>query len=250
MKKRDFDIEFSKDEIGDDFLKKEEKVISLIRTKLSDNKDGMRELESRNNEILNLIDNLDKRIHYWETRRTQFLHIALGIIGASLAGIIAIIPQIQELMTNSSIYRNWNIFYIPISSSLFTLLLFSIWSVVIWNKQNNPSYPFTKGIKIWRWQYRYAEDQEMTVSPGLQDKDPKFLEEIRKFQSNLILYKQKTIESDLPILYNQNLSQLYLLITNEKFKIEFVTALRNQLILSLKATLFIFICLLLFLIVA
>ena len=186
-----------------------------------------------------MISCIETRIHYWESRRTQFLQLALGIIAASLAGIVAITPEISGSSLKGSLTFA-DIVFFPLFIMMITLIFTSIGIVSLWNKQNNPSYPFTKALKIWRWQYRYAEGVGREVNTDIQDQSEIiFAEEINKFQQNMLDYKNKTINSDMAVLYNQNLSQLYLLITNEKYKIKFVSKLRDKLLSSLRITLII-----------
>jgi hypothetical protein len=217
-----------------------------FRKKISKIKDGEEKFKSEklvylNNEILKIINNIDARINYWEGRRTQFLQIALGLIGASFAGIISILPEIQNNYTNISRF-NTNFFYCPLFFSLLVLILGGIQIILQWNIQNNPNYPFTKSFRVWRWQYRYAELEGNQINVNLKKGDEDgFLNEAKKFQSNLMNYKNKTIMSDIDELVDQNVSQLYLLITNEKYKIKYVTKLRDILMKYLTASLWVFI---------
>lgn len=242
------DKKVSIDDADKKFLKEEARFIRKIKKKFEVKKEkNIERIQYLNNEALKYINNIDNRIHYWDSRRTQFLQLALGMLAASLAGIITLLPPILEVIYNQNTIPIKMVFFIPLGLAITTLAITSIGIVVLWNKQNNPSYPFTKGLRIWRWQYRYAEQKDMEIDTEIQDDDvEKYMEEIRKFQQNLLSYKEKTISSDLAELYNQNLSRIYLLITNEKFKIKFLSKLRDKLIKGLNWTLLIFVVSLLY----
>ena len=63
----------------------------------------------------------------------------------------------------------------------------------------------------------------------------KFKDLVLKYAENLESYKLKTLKSDPKDLFDQDLSQLFLLITNEKFKIKFVSRLRNILVNTIRS---------------
>lgn len=236
------DKEISIDEISKNVANEESEFLQKMQELLK--KNGEKQygwLQYLNDEILKIIDNVDRRIHYWEDRRTQFLQIALGLLAASIAGIIAIMPEIQEILINRKTIVA-NLFYISLLPSLFVLIAGGIRIVWLWNLQNNPSYPFTKSFRVWRWQYRYAEQPGMEVNTNIQnDSKKELVQEARKFQANLMNYKNMTIDCDINELVNQNLSQLYLLITNEKYKIKFISKLRDSLLTFLKTSLIVFV---------
>jgi hypothetical protein len=176
-----------------------------------------------------MIEHVDQRIHYWETRRTQFLQLATGILAASLAAIIAILPRLYDanLCTVQSI---------PFCAVFVASLVLTFGCIVlltIWNRQNNPSYPFTKGYRIWRWHYRHAEKTPLDTNVFGYDRET-YREQARIFAENLSNYKVRTLESEPRELLDQDLSQLFLLLTNEKFKIKFVSQLRNCLWTTLR----------------
>ncbi len=208
--------------------KKIKKLLSDFETK--DKKNNLRNLHYLNDEVLQMIDHIDGRVQYWENRRNQFLPIALGLLGASLAGILSLIPEIDKTFNNVYLI-DWNIVFLPLAISLISIIVGSIRLVWVWNLQNNPNYPFTKGYRVWRWHYRSAEQEgkESEVDIGVNDEE-KYLAEVKKYQKNLINYKKLTIKSNFTELLNQNISQVYLVIVNEKYKIKYVSELRNTLI--------------------
>jgi hypothetical protein len=180
-------------------------------------------------ETREMIPQIDSRIHYWEDRRTQFLQLSIGILAAALAGIVAISPQLFMKFENNEFVTFSTTIYIPVVVLSICLVIGTTKLLILWNQQNNPPYPFTKGTKTWRWQYRHAETTE--TDTNFQKFDRSVMEkQAYIFANNLIDYKIKTVTSDEKELLDQDLSQLYLLLINEKFKIKFVSQLRDLLI--------------------
>jgi hypothetical protein len=183
-----------------------------------------------------MIEHVDGRIHYWENRRTQFLQLATGILAASLAAIIAILPFLYD----PNLCALQKVPYFAIGVAAVVLFIGCILLLTIWNRQNNPSYPFTKGYRIWRWHYRHAEKTPVDTKVFKYDRQT-HREQARIFAENLSDYKVKTLETEPRELLDQDLSQLFLLLTDEKFKIKFVNRLRDCLWTTLKFALFAFV---------
>lgn len=184
-----------------------------------------------------MINHIDARIHYWEERRTQFLQITLAVLAVSVVAFTTLSPNLPLSEYFSDVRT---IFTFPVFLSSIVLFVGSINLLLIWNKQNNPNYPFTKSFNVWRWQYRDAEKHPINTEVNKYT-EKTFKKEAKSFAANLTNYKQKTINSSEIDLFDQDLSQLYLLITNEKFKIKFVNKLRDSLLYSLKFSVWLFI---------
>lgn len=174
-------------------------------------------------DIREMILNIDNRIHYWESRRTQYLQLATAILAASIIGIIT---TFQKISLFQNLYDLQSIAYMVILIPCLILFLGSIYLLNVWNKQNNPNYPFVKMPRIWRWHYRHAEKNSIDTNISKYDKE-KYKTQIDIFIDNLENYGIKTLKADYKELLDQDISQLFLLITNEKFKIKFVTHLRD-----------------------
>ena len=174
-------------------------------------------------DIREMILNIDNRIHYWESRRTQYLQLATAILAASIIGIIT---TFQKIFLFQNLYDLQSIAYMVILIPCLILFLGSIYLLNVWNKQNNPNYPFVKMPRIWRWHYRHAEKNSIDTNISKYDKE-KYKTQIDIFIDNLENYGIKTLKADYKELLDQDISQLFLLITNEKFKIKFVTHLRD-----------------------
>ena len=204
------------------------------------NLDEYQSVERFSKEIHNMIYHIDNRINYWENRRTQFLQIAAAILAASLIGIVSIYPTIPDNILDNTFLSVKSIVVVPVFVTSLLLFIGSIRIIRLWNIQNNPNYPFTKGTQVWRWHYRHAEKDEVSTTTDKFDEN-EFDKQARLFASNLAHYKIKTLESSPEELIDQDLSQLFLLITNEKFKIKFVSRLRDALYSTLRNSLGLFI---------
>jgi len=174
-------------------------------------------------DIREMILNIDNRIHYWENRRTQYLQLATAILAASIIGIIT---TFQKISLFQNLCDLQSIAYMIILIPCLILFLGSIYLLNVWNKQNNPNYPFVKIPRIWRWHYRHAEKNSIDTNISKYNSQ-KYKTQIDIFIDNLENYGIKTLKADYKELLDQDISQLFLLITNEKFKIKFVTHLRD-----------------------
>lgn len=212
-------------------------VLTSVTNKSKDDK-SKDEFWQRWSHIREMLQHVNDRVNYWETRRTQFLQIGIGLLAASIAGILAIAGDLSS-PTDLFIVIGRN--HIDTVACLkgalycFTLIVclcFAIGSVKllkIWNTQNNPDYPFTKGYRTWVWHYRHAEENSLSTDVHNFSEDT-FRVEVEKFSKNLLFYKERMLNSSLAELLDQDLSQLYVLLINEKFKIDMVSRLRDCLL--------------------
>lgn len=181
-----------------------------------------------------LLETLQARNEYWEQRRTLFLQIALGMTAFSIAIWTAVAAVFDTLILHYSTL----IIMVAIIAMSLTILIAGISIVRIWNRQNNPDYPFTKGYKHWRWQYRYAEQiiPEFKYRYGSEEEYEK---DIETYLRNMHSYAKKTLDASPMEILEQDISQLFLLIENEKYKIKFISELRDELTKWVQATLWV-----------
>lgn len=222
------DKEFPESEIATNYDRAFAEIKPIIDKFVATSKDDPNALLKRWADIREMILNIDSRIHYWENRRVQFLQITLGILAASIVALVTIIPKVPMggIISNLQFYL-----YFPFVISCFVLFIGSIWLLIIWNRQNNPNYPFTKGYKTWRWHYRHAETTPMDTKTNYSMEE--YRKQINIFINNMKEYKIKTLECNPAELLDQDLSQLYLLITDEKFKVKYVSDLRDKMFMVL-----------------
>jgi hypothetical protein len=220
-----FDITFPKDEIDRITEENKKKVSVALDEFIEKTKEGGNQKGALQRDIREMIGSVDERIHYWETRRTQFLQLSTAILAASIVGIVAISPSV---LTRSDLFVFPTLLDLPILLASIFLFFGSLWLIYLWNLQNNPSYPFTKGYEVWRWHYRHAERHPLDTNVFNYTEDI-FKKQVKNFAENVTEYKIRTLKADYKELLDQDLTQLYLLITNEKFKIKFVSQLRDSL---------------------
>ncbi|MBA7550027.1 hypothetical protein ES705_42532 [subsurface metagenome] len=175
-------------------------------------------------DLKEIIHMLQERHEYWDHRRELFLQIALGMIAFSIAILGGIAAVFDKLVAHSPTFVIMGIILVV----SLTTIVGGAQLVRVWNRQNNPDYPFTKGYKHWRWQYRYAEEIQRPFKYQYETKE-EFEADIEAYIKNLASYAEKTLALKPMEILEQDISQLFLLIENEKYKIKFVSELRNTL---------------------
>ena len=165
---------------------------------------------------------LHERHEYWDHRRERFLQIGLGMVAFSIAIVGALGAVFEKLMAHSPTFVIMGIAFFVAA----TLIIGGIQVIRVWNRQNNPDYPFTKAYKVWRWQYRYAEEIQRPFKYRYKSKE-EFEEDIEAYIKNLHSYAERSLALKPIEILEQDISQLFLLIENEKYKIKFVSELRD-----------------------
>lgn len=179
--------------------------------------------QALSNDVRELLRTLQGRNEYWEQRRGLFLQIALGMLAFSIAIGTAIAAVFDKLMSHPLTF----IIMGGVIAVSLAILVGGIQIIRIWNRQNNPDYPFTKVYKHWRWQYRYAEEIIPEFKYRYESKE-EFEKDIETYIRNLHSYGDKTLNLKPLEILEQDISQLFLLIENEKYKIKFVSELRDE----------------------
>ena len=190
--------------------------------------------QALSNDVRELLRTLQSRNEYWEQRRGLFLQIALGMLAFSIAIGTAIAAVFDKLMLHPFTF----IIMGGVIAVSLAILVGGIQTIRIWNRQNNPDYPFTKGYKHWRWQYRYAEEIIPEFKYRYKSKE-EFEKDIETYIRNLHSYADKTLNLKPLEILEQDISQLFLLIENEKYKIKFVSELRDEITRWLFVTLWV-----------
>lgn len=231
---------FPKDEVERRHNVGREKIKEVLDefTKKSHDDSAKDEFWHRWSHIREMIQHINDRVDYWEARRTQFLQIGIGLLAASIAGVIAILDNLSSPPSLLLFFDAQFIGLVPFAKGILHILVLgicvcftfgSLHLLFVWNKQTNPNYPFTKGYRTWVWHYRHAEQEELAADVEDSNVD-NFHKEVEKYSRNLIYYKTRILQSNLAELLDQDLSQVYLLLTNEKFKIKMVSRLRDSLL--------------------
>jgi hypothetical protein len=196
-------------------------------------------------QVREMLFHLNERVNYWENRRTQFLQIGIGLLAGSLAGILTVADRLPV----TSIFKDGTLeaagAFLTISAAAYTFVLIvcfcyaigCLMLLLIWNYQNNPDYPFTKACRIWVWHYRHAETTPIDTDFRKYTRET-FLKQVQLFSENLVAYKRRLLRSDTAELLDQDLSQVYVLLINEKFKIKMVSQLRDCLTVTTRYALY------------
>lgn len=176
--------------------------------------------------IQRMIVHLDNRIHYWDSRRSIYLSIGIALFGGSIAGVLNVVQKISylQLIELSSLYQ----YMLLLFALLFVSIAYAAARIIfLWNHQNNPDYPFTKLGIVWIWHYRYAGSYLEPESKGSSDA-------ITKYKDDLNSYRIKFVQASKSDLFEQDISQLFLLIENERYKVKMVSDLKCMFVDSLR----------------
>ena len=201
-----------------------DKYKNLYKSKRLTDKDALQ----LSKDLRDLINVLHDRHEYWDHRRERFLQIGLGMIAFGLAVIGALAAVFDKLIAHSPTFVVMGVIFLVTVS----FIIGGIQLIRIWNRQNNPDYPFTKGHKVWRWQYRYAEETQRPFRYRYKTLE-EYEADIEAYIKNLHSYADRTLDLKPIEILEQDISQLFRLIENEKYKIKFVSELRDTLTKSL-----------------
>lgn len=195
----------------------------------------------KNREVLDTMDYVYRRIDYTEQRRFGYLQTGIAILAFSGAGG-AIIATLFNTMSSSQIAKILLYFLIPFIIGFF---ITGILTVIWYNFQTNPKYPFIDVTKTWKWFYHYMDIEKLKTQIWYRDQERhKYNIE---YLNKLRMYADKTINKDIKEELKQNVEQLYLYLVLEKFKNDFTrqlqrTLIRGVLTTTIGSTLFFIIC--------
>lgn len=201
--------------------KKQKEIEKLINSELN----SLKKLKNSEKEE-KILDSEKMIAHYIsmtneiESRRTKIYEFSLTILAISLAAIGLLFSQKAQI---------GNYIFWPIIIGLIIQILFSITIAYIYNKQTNFMYCFRRieGYgNTWKWfYYGNSEVLKIDTNPIIQIKkfektiEP-YLKGLRNFLSN---YKNEKINKKL----ENNLQQLFLLMTHNYYKNRFCRQLIN-----------------------
>lgn len=181
-------------------------------------------------DMMQLIAMTETRIQYWESRRNLFFTLALGLLAASLAAIGVVMENLAFSIKIISALPQ--AYYSTLAGFSICVFVGSIRLLFVWNRQNSPFYPFTRVAEAWRFQYRYAEEcsrpggEVASLSTDGGD-ELDALKDMENYLKSLNSYAKKTLNLSRSETLEQSIAQLFLLIHNEKYKIEFLNQLRD-----------------------
>src|SRR3546814_284894 len=167
-----------------------------------------------------VLEAVSERIHYAETRRSNFTVIA----GVLLAGGVALLGRIAGKQMDA-------VMAYPLWASAFSFVILGISLFVVYARQTN-LYPWTSATSTWKWFYRDAlPDQNAFSSKFISNIFVTTKERARvqaEYNRQLPLFRQKiSCLTDLEKDREQDEQQLYVLHLNEKYKNQYLTDLRK-----------------------
>ncbi|KQU89465.1 hypothetical protein ASD00_26790 [Ensifer sp. Root31] len=171
-------------------------------------------------DLLPVLQAVAERIHYAETRRSNFTVIA----GVLLAGGVALLGLIAGKRIDAVLaYPLW------VSAISFTILGIVIF--VAYARQTN-LYPWTSATRTWKWFYRDALPDEKAFSSSIASNVYVSTKERTRAQSEynrqLPLFMDRLSDlSDDKVNHEQDQEQLYVLHINEKYKNLYLSGLRS-----------------------
>ena len=170
--------------------------------------------------ILQLIEHVNPRIWYAETRRSSFATLAGGMVAAGVALLTAV-------LVNDVSYRPafWSLLFL----SLGTLAAGTVVLIVFAN-QTNFDYPFKKKTTTWKWFYRDALPRTKTLKVrwyAMQTSTDRSAAEASFDDDWSYFVQQHRTLTDLRVSVRQDFQQLYVLHVNEFYKNKFLTQIRR-----------------------
>ncbi|MDR6192849.1 hypothetical protein QE372_005183 [Agrobacterium pusense] len=173
-----------------------------------------------------VLEAVAERIHYAETRRSNFTVIA----GVLLAGGVALLGLIAGKQMDA-------VMAYPLWASAVSFMILGIFLFVVYARQTN-LYPWTSATSTWKWFYRDAlPDQNAFSSKFISNIFVTTKERDRvqsEYNRQLPLFRQKiSCLIDLEKDREQDEQQLYVLHLNEKYKNQYLTDLKKILNLGI-----------------
>ncbi|MCJ7547957.1 MAG: hypothetical protein MUP30_14265 [Deltaproteobacteria bacterium] len=189
-------------------------------------------IDKKIEEVDFLINHIDNRIHYTETRITRTVTFSVTLIGIGMAFFAAII-NLKEF----SLYLG----LITSGSMILTGLIATLIHIF----QVNPNYPFKALPNDWKWFYPRIVDNEYKPKAFVYEQEKAYFKKRLLHINGLNKYAQKVIDETPRERLKIDIQQLYLLHVNEKYKNYFLTTLRKVLNVGLTVVLISLIILLL-----
>jgi len=191
---------------------------------------GDEELSKKIKEVNLLIEHIDNRIHYTETRLGRTVTFSVTLIGVGIAVFAAVVKL-----------SGWSFLLGLLSSGL--LILTGVIAILINVFQTNPKYPFRKLPNDWKWFYPRIVNEEYKPGLIMKEGERKYLEKRLLHIKGLKEYAAKIIAETPLERLKVDIQQLYLLHVNEKYKNKFLTTIRRVLSIGVSLSLAFLICL-------
>lgn len=181
------------------------------------------DLDEKIEEVDCLIEHVNQRINYTESRITRTVTFSVTLIGIGMA-FFAVTTKLSGLS-----------FYLGLIAAGLFILTGGITSI-IHTFQVNPNYPFRALGNDWKWFYPQIVDKEYRPNIIVIETGKKYLEKRLLHVEGLQKYAQKIVTENKYDRLKVDIQQLYLLHVNEKYKNCFLTSLRRVLTWGLLLT--------------
>jgi hypothetical protein len=178
------------------------------------------EVASLDQTCLTLIERIDPRIWYAETRRSTFASLAVFLVGAGTALLTAV-------AVNHVRYRPafWGLLFLAVGAIAAGGLV-----LLVYSAQTNFNYPFKKKTSTWKWFYRDALPKTKTLEVPwhtIQSPAARAAAEDSFDEDWQYFVDQSRKLADIRINAEQDLQQVYVLHVNEFYKNKFLTQIRS-----------------------
>jgi len=209
-------LTFEEDMALDDYRKKFDELFKGLKTD---------EAEKIDDSTLRIIDHAARRVEYTEGKRKATLEISLGLITFSVL-LIGLVYQY---------FNQWFILFLP---SVASLAFIGVLNIVLYVFQERFKRPFIEVAKTWRWFYHYCIDPNVPLGPFLSSCEKE--KSKQGYLDGLFIYAQNTIDTTPQTRLRQDIEQLFILLTTERLKNEFLKRQQGVLGYGILASLFTF----------
>jgi hypothetical protein len=191
-------------------------VKNHLKVQWKNNKIPLKNIDKKIKEVNFLIDHIDNRIHYTETRITRTVTFSVTLIAIGMGFFTAAIK-----LNGCSLYLG----LIATGSLILTGLITALIHIF----QVNPNYPFKSLPKDWKWFYPRIVDEKYKPKAFVLEKKKAYFEKRLLHVDGLSKYAKNIINETTHERLKVDIQQLYLLHVNEKYKNYFLTTLRKVL---------------------
>jgi hypothetical protein len=177
-------------------------------------------IDDKLKEVQSLIEHVNQRIQYTETRITRTVTFAVTLIVVGMA-FFAVSTKLDGAA-----------FYLGICTTLLFILTGGV-TALVHAMQVNPKYPFRALLNDWKWFYPKIVDEKYRPTPYVIETENKYWEKRLLHVDGLTKYAEKILNENQNERLKIDIQQLYLLHVNEKYKNAFLSILRRILFLGL-----------------
>lgn len=161
---------------------------------------------------LKIIDHVHTRVSYTESKRRAALEIGLAFLTFSVAAGVLLNNYSKELLD----------LFLPliVSLSIVGFIVVSLYAL-----QARFKRPFIENARTWRWFYHYCINPELPVGPLLNHE--KRQKSKQGYLEGLFRYAKNTLSTSSKTRLGQDIEQLFILLTGERLKNEFLKQLQG-----------------------